>query len=80
MKILIDVPDKYVEGCKSLLTFLCDENDDLDDEVEIYKALDQMKESTVELDMSSLEDGKGKQLGVGLLMIALSQKIRESKG
>ena len=79
MKIMIDVPDRLVDVCRSMIGLMTDD-DDVESMNQVDKALDEMKDSVVELDMSSLSSGKGKELSIGLVCLAVSQRMKDEKG
>lgn len=78
MKIMIDVPDGLVDVCRSMIGLMTDD-DDVESMNQVDKALDEMKDSVVELDMSSLSSGKGKELSIGLVCLAVSQRMKDEK-
>lgn len=74
MKIVIDIPERVMKYAASTLSLVVD--DELNDE-KIDEIVASMNEEPFVLDMDGFSDSKGKQLAVGIAMIALAKKLEK---
>lgn len=75
MKLILEIPDKYLDTCKGLMA-LIDDDDDKDAE-DISRCIDEMKGQDIAFSTNMMSVEKGKQLCVGLLMIAIADKLKK---
>lgn len=75
MKVIIDIPDKYLKACDYLLSVMADYETECQEEKTLFES---MKDETIELDPNKMMDSaKAKELCIGLAMVAIAQKKGE---
>lgn len=72
MKVVIDIPECIMKYAASTVNLMV--SDELNDE-KIDEIVASMNEEPFVLDMDGFSDSKGKQLMVGIAMIAIAKKI-----
>lgn len=77
MKVMIDVPDRYVDSCKGLVSLMADDDDETK---ELTESFDSLKGTEVELDLSMMSKEKAKELSIGLLMVIIAQNENKKDG
>ena len=77
MKVIVDVPDKYIDASKALISLMSDDDDDI---YEVAEDFEKLKCSEVELDLSVMSKEKAKEFSIGLIMILVAQGQLKKKG
>lgn len=77
MKVIVDVPDKYIDASKALISLMTDDDDDIN---EVAEDFEKLKGSEVELDLSVMSKEKAKEFSIGLIMILVAQGQVKKKG
>ena len=74
MKVIIDIPEKYLKACDALLSLMGEYDPDDKDEEIIFES---MKDETIELDLNGMDSKEARELCIGIAMIAVGQKKGE---
>ena len=77
MRVIVDVPDKYIDASMGLISLMSDDDDDIN---EVAEDFEKLKGSEVELDLSVMSKEKAKEFSIGLIMILVAQGQVKKKG
>ena len=76
MKLIIEIPDKLLDSCRGLISLI---GDDDDDDKEVCQCIEEMKGQEVKMDAGFLSSEKSKQFYLGLLMVAIGNRMATKK-
>ena len=76
MKLIIEIPDKMLDVCRGLMSLI---GEDDDDDKELFQCIEEMKGQEVKMDADFLSSEKSKQFYLGLLMVAIGNRMTTKK-